>query len=260
MQADGNIMSQAGQETRQGIYVDLDSILDARLGTLARLGEDIATKTLESGSYHSREVDSFPFADMEAYKTLYAQRDSTTLSKTMCTGVISLVKRLAGVLTEQAIDRPYHTGPKIVVNLFPYSESLTVEEKDEMHQAITVWLEGTSAEVELLSCSHESLTPELVVANNIAAMFMYHHEDWMNAQARAFEKTRLGDVTLFGPAIFSVKPSDEQLAQTIKEAAHPFQALEMLASPLIHLQLIPASYFSILAIRNVTGTSAHTPA
>lgn len=247
------------QETRQGIYVDLDALLDTRLGTLACLGEEIAEKTLHSGTYHSREIDSFEFADMEKYKTLYAQRDSSVLSKSMCTGVLPMLKRLAVVLTEQAIDRPYHTGPKIVVNLYPYSESLTVEEKDEMHKALLAWLEGTSAEVELLSCSHESLTPELVVANNIAAVFMYHHQDWMNAQARAFEKTRLGDVTLFGPAIYSVKPTEDQLAQTIKEAAHPFQALEMLASPLIHLQLIPVSHFSIITTRSVTGTSAQRP-
>lgn len=233
------------EDTRQGVYVDLDSLLDTRLGTLARIGEELAEKVLANG-YHSRDIDVFEFVDMQHYQNLYAQRDSLTLSKSMCTGVIRIVRQLAAALTEQAIDRPYHAGPKIVVNLHPYSETLSVEEKDEMRKAIAAWLLGTSAQVELLSVEHKSLTPELVRANNIASMFMYHYDQWMEAHAKAFETTRLGDVTLFGPAIFSKKPTDEELAREIKEAAHPFVAAEMLASPLIHLKLIPVQHFSVI--------------
>lgn len=234
------------EETRQGILVDLDSILDTRLGTLARLSDEIAEKTLHAG-YHSRDIDVFDLADMQQYRDLYAQRDSLTLSKSMCTGVIRLVRQLAAVLTDQAITRPYHSGARIVVNLHPYSNHLSMEEKDEIHKAVEAWMQGTSAVVELASFESESLTPELVRSTNIAAMFMYHYDKWMDAHAKAFESTRLGDISLFGPALYSLKPTEEELSREIKEAAHPFTAIEMLASPLIHLQLIPVKHFSVIA-------------
>jgi hypothetical protein len=90
---------------------------------------------------------------------------------------------------------------------------------------------------------------------------MYHYDQWMEAHAKAFETTRLGDVTLFGPALYSKKPTDDELAREIKEAAHPFVAAEMLASPLIHLKLIPAQHFSVIANlsnRHIRPTSPQT--
>lgn len=233
-------------DLRLGILVGLDELLDTRLGTIARLRQEAALSTLENG-YHDRKQDSFQFVDMQQYRDLYTQRDSTTLSLSMCTGVIQLLRELAVTLTEQAIETPRHTGAKIVVNLHPYSENLTVEEKDEILKAVKVWLGGTMTEVILDSISPESLTPELLKAMNVASMFMYHHDEWMEAQTRAFETTRVPEITLFGPALYSITPTEEQLAKEIKEAAHPLVALEMLASPLVHLQLIPVKHFSILS-------------
>lgn len=243
------------EDTRQGILVELDCLLDTRLGTLARLGDDVAEKTLFSGSYHTREIDLFEHADMKAYKTLYAQRDSITLSKSMPTGIVRLLRQLAAALTDQAIQRPYHSGAKIVVNTYPYSSTLSGEEKDEIQKSIADWLVGSTAIVELTSASHESLTPERIAASNIAAMFMYTPNDWMNAQATGFERKQLPDVSLFGPALYELaRPSDEEIAQQIQDFAHPFRALELQAKPLIDLQLLPALQFSILTSRTATGT------
>lgn len=235
-------------DLRLGILVGLDELLDTRLGTIARLRDEAALATLEAG-YHTRKQDSFQFVDMQSYRDLYTQRDSVTLSKSMCTGVVPMLRQLVVALTEQAIETPRHTGAKIVVNLHPYSETLSVEEKDEILKAVKVWMSGTLADVSLDSFSPESLTPELLKAMNVASMFMYHHEEWMNAQTKAFETTRVPEITLFGPALYSILPTEEQLAKEIKEAAHPLVALEMLASPLVHLQLLPVKHFSILSAR-----------
>lgn len=230
------------------VFVELDALLDTRMGTLARMSDDLALKTLQAG-YHHRDTDVFELADMKTYHALYAQRDSETLSKSMCTGLLPEMKRLVGVLTEQAISRPYYGRPKIVVNLHPYSESLTSEDKDEMLKALAVWLDGTSAEVEFTSVSQQSLTPALCKAQGFAGMILYHFNEWMDCHAQAFKTTRLGDITLFGPAIYSVRPTDDELAREIKEAMHPFRAAEMLASPLINLQLIDVSFFSLITSR-----------
>lgn len=247
-------------ETRQGVYVDCDALWDTRLGTLARLSDDLAQKTLFSGSYHGRERDHFEHADMEAYKTLYAQRDGDTLSHSMRTGVADLVKQLAAALTEQAIARPYHSGPKIVVNLYPYSSTLSGIEKDEIHKVIATWVRLPAEQVELLSLSMEDLTPEFVRASNIAAMFMYDPHSWMEAQSEAFVKTRIPDVMLFGPAILQQAITDQDRSEFLSNSMDPFKATEFLASPLVNLQLLAAEFFSIYTNRHATGTSAQPTA
>lgn len=226
------------------IYVDLDVVLDARLGTLARISEDTAERILNAG-YHTRETDSFEGVDMDLYRDLYAKRDSVTLSKSVCSGAVPLLRHLAGELTKQAIGRPYHEGMRVVVNTHPYV--LTSAETDEIGAAIAAWMQGL-AEVTTLSCQPKDLTPSHC-KSNFAMMLVYDFEAWMECHAKAFETTRLPEVTMFAPALYAQKPTDEELAKTVKEAAHPLRAIEWLASPIIDLKLIDVKYFSIITTR-----------
>jgi hypothetical protein len=227
---------------KQGVYVELDVLLDTRLGTIARISEDAAIKTLENG-YHTREIDMFEFVDTEAFKTLYAQRDSSTLSKSMCSGAIELIRDLVGLLSEQAQLTPYHSGARVVVNTYPYS--LSAEEQSEIGKAIAVWMNGLAL-VELVDLKPEELTPNHC-KSNFAMMLMYEYEHWMEMHTEAFRTTQLPEVKLLVPMLyFKARPSAEELAQCIKEAAHPMHALEIQASPLIGLQMTDVKYFSVL--------------
>lgn len=245
----------SSNDSRQGLYAELDTLLDTRLGTLARMGEEIAVHALSNG-YHVRESDHFPHqVDLAAYQALYARRDHETLAHSATTGVIELLRQLAAIASEQAVTRPFHSGPVVYVNLHPYD--LTLQEKDEMQKAIAAWLSGTTAQVELISISEQSLTPDYCKALNFAAMFLYDFGAWMELHAKAFETTRLNDVTVFGPAIFSTVPTEEQKAQMTKEVGSPFQAMEMLASPIIDLKLLPVSEFSTIVKPPRHGISTH---
>lgn len=227
------------------IYVTLDVLLDTRMGTLARMGKELAANVLEQG-YHTRQDDNFPGVDIQQYKQMYAERDVTTLAHSTVTDGIKLVKHLVGVLTEQAIKRPYHDGVKIVVNIYPYK--LTGEEKEQIGRAIAAWINGL-APVELVEIQPKDLTPKHC-KSSYAMMIVYDYEEWMNLHAEAFEQTRLPEVTMFVPAIyFSKTPTAEELDQIRKEAAHPMRAIEMLASPLIELTLIDVKFFSVLSMK-----------
>lgn len=242
------------QDHRQGIYAELDTLLDSRLGTIARLSDTLAIRVLDSG-YHARETDEFPFIDMQAYRALYAQRDIETLAFSGCTAVMQLLRQLVSVTAEQAVTRPFHTGARVYVNLHPYH--FTSEEKDELQKAIAVWLSGIPAEVEFVSISMQSLTPEQCKAMNLAAMFMYDFGAWMEMQAKAFETNRLNDVTVFSPALYSTLPTEEQQAQMEEQVGNLFHAMQMLASPLIDLKLLPVSEFSVII--KPTGPGISTP-
>lgn len=225
------------------ILVSLDVLLDTRIGTVARISQEAASYLLASGKYYQRSTDRFPGVDVEEYKKLYAERDTVTLAHSQVTNAIEWLRRLRGVLADHAIERPYNDGTKIVVNVYPYH--LTGEEKDELVKAIGAWL-NYELLVELVSIRTEDLTPEHC-KSSYAMMMFYDFEDWMEIHAKAFEQTRLPEVTLFAPALyFNKEPSAKELEKAVKDAGHPMKALELLASPLIDLKLIDVKFFSIL--------------
>lgn len=228
----------------EALYVELDVLLDTRLGTLAKIaGKEVVKTVLESG-YHSRKSDCFAGVDKDHYLTQYKQRDGEILALSTVTNAITFVKHLVGVLTEQAIVRPYHDGAKLIVNYFPYE--LTGEERDELGKALAVWTNNL-APIELVYLHPKDLTPDHC-KKSYSLMIVYEYEQWLNTHASAFEHCRLPEVTMYAPAIyFGPEPKAEELEKATREAAHPLRAMEMLASPLVNLQLIDVKYFSILS-------------
>jgi len=227
------------------IYVELDALLDTRLSTLACVSEELAATVLNSG-YHFREDDLFEGSlelySKESFKELYKQRNTVTLSKSRPTDILNFVKYLVGELTEQAIARPFHDGVKIVVNVHPYK--LTNEEQGEIGKAVSAWTKNI-APVELVTIHPKDLTPSHCKMC-YSLMIAYEYEEWLNTQTPAFEHTRLPEVIMYVPALYIKTPTAEELRKIIKEAEHPFRAVEFLASPLIELKLIDVNYFSIV--------------
>ena len=235
------------QDNRQGIYVELDVLLDTRLGTIARLDDDAALKTLQSGGYHAREIDSFDFVDMNEYKALYAQRDADTLSKSMLTGAIPFLRDVTAALAEQAQIRPYHNGGKLVVNTHPYTSTLSSGELDEIGRAIAARMHG-HAPVELVDISPESLTP-YHCKQSYAMMMVYDFGAWMEMHSDAFRTTRLPEVTLFSPRLYNERPREDELQIVTKELMHPMKAVELMASPIISLKLMDIKHFSVVTTK-----------
>lgn len=225
------------------IYVELDAMLDTRLGTVARLDDAAATKLLMQG-YHTRESDYFDCVNHEDYTKLYQERDIETLKLSGATNMLKLVRHLIGVLQQQAETRPYHNGSKLVINLYPYV--LDAEEEEAIGKSISVWMQGI-APVELTYIQPKDLTP-IHCKQTYSMMIVYEYGSWLNLHADAFKQTRLPEVTMFVPAIYFIKvPTSEELEDTVKGAAHPLRAIELLASPIVDLKLIDITYFSILS-------------
>lgn len=231
------------QQSRQSIYVPLDVLLDTRLGTLARIDDVAAANVIESGTYQTRQNDEFAGFDKVVFDQQYKDRDVETLKLSMVTEAIQFLRQLVAVLTEQAIVRPFHEGAKIVVNIYPYT--LSQEEQVDIGRAIEAWMQGM-APVELVAIPTKDLTPAYC-KDMYSLMMVYDYEEWLNVHAEAFVHTRLSEVTMYVPALYKVHtPSAEELERTVKEAAHPMRALELLASPLIDLKFIDVKFFSIL--------------
>lgn len=235
-----------GQKAVAVVYAELDALLDTRIGTLARIDEELASRVLIDGNYHKRESDEFAGVDFRAFRTAYAKRDVETLKVSRPTKALFLLNALVRYLKEQATVRPFHESAKVVINTFPYV--LSVEEEAEMGKVIATWISGLSP-VELVHMRPQELTPSYVRQHSYSSMLMYEYDPWMSLHYSGSSKdaTPLQDVSIFAPAIyFSEQPSAEQIQELISVAAHPLQAVEIIGRALVGLNLIDIDYFSII--------------
>ncbi len=232
-----------------GIYVELDVLLDTRIGTVAKLcGNDVAAKVL-SGNYHTRKDDKFPDVNVNAYKAMYANRDSETLSLSTLTGALELLQTITSALMQQAIARPYHDGVRITVNTYPYQ--LDEDECKHVLAGLSAKMNvftkvGIPFELETIFKSNAELTPDYC-KEHFAALLMYEYDDWFFTQQHAFIKRPAPEVTVYAPAIYHVEtPTDEEIEEAKKLLWHPLEAVMKTARGWIDLQLIDIGHFSIV--------------
>lgn len=224
------------------VFVELDAILDTRLGTLAKLDESFAIAALDGG-YFTRMSDKFPGVDPAVFKQAYASRDTETLAYSKPTMLLSVLTQLTTTLSEQARVRPYHDGTRVVVNTYPYQ--LSDEELIEIGKAVSVWI-GSAAPVELARLSIKDLTPSYC-KEHFSVMVVYEYDEWFVTHNEAFKRVRPNEVTMLAPALyFNQEPTEQELEQACSEAMHPLKAVELIASPVIDLKLLDSKYFSLM--------------
>jgi hypothetical protein len=203
-----------------------------------------------SGNYHSRKDDKFPGVNVEAYKSMYANRDVETLALSTLTQVMPLLERMVTSLMKQAIVRPFHEGVRIVVNTYPYR--LTEEDQQEVMEILAIKMRGFSQveipfQLETVFQSDSELTPEYCISN-FSAMLMYDYENWLATQQQALLRQPIPQVTLYAPAIYHVQtPTDEQVRDMkLQFGWTPLEGLEKAVRGGVFLELMPIELFSII--------------
>lgn len=235
------------------IYVELDCLQDTRIATLAKIDQELASRTLRNG-YHTRLSDEFDGVSHEDFKRLYQSRDVQTLMLSAPTEIHTLILRLIEIQDKAAVElnSPYRSERvSVVVNTYPYQ--LSEVELTEIGKALVVRLSQQTS-VTLVHLSPTELTPAYVKAN-FNSMVMYDFDTWLSehfavdpekCNMESVFKSLLHGVTVFAPAIYHQKPSDEELEREVKEVAHPFVAIEMLARTIIGLELIDVAPFCVV--------------
>jgi len=231
----------------QGIYIELDCLLDTRLGTCRRIDENNISNILSSG-YHKRKQDEFPNVDKNIFNELYKNRDVLTLSLSNITNIIKILNKIIKEYLVMLNCQPIYTSMEIFLNIYPYK--LNQEEIDESVLCLKYWTENLIP-ITVINKSNKNLTVDWVY-KNIDTMFKYDYDDWLDAQIDNFKLLQLNEVHLLSPAIYlnGKVPTDEELKAINdigdKDVVTCFNAVEKMARPLIDLNLIDVSYFSII--------------
>ena len=152
-------MDAGGKKAR--IYVDLDALLDTRLGTIAKINREVAAELATSDDYRNRVIDQFTGIDTDAFKREYAARDEETLSLSMMSEAVAFIGSLIKDLFLQSKATPFYDAVTLTINTSPYV--LDDDIKTEIGAAVAHWTLGLAA-IDVVCISEAELTPTPVLS------------------------------------------------------------------------------------------------
>lgn len=227
---------------KENIFIELDVLLDTRIGTLAELSQDLAADVLINHGYTTRESDSFPGYGIDEFRKLYDARTTNVLAHSRPTLLLTTLASLSDTLMGQAISTPYHSGAVFEISIGRYDVS--DEEAEYIKRAIVRWA-GNDCEVKIVRHTLMDITPQQC-RDGYSMLIVYEYGPWFEKNLEAFKKVRMPTVLMLAPALYFVKvPTEEELKDNIESCMHPFQAVQISAAPMIELRLIDPAFFSI---------------
>jgi hypothetical protein len=239
------LLGEAGTNETEtdNIYLDLDAILDTRLGTLAAMGAQHPLAALNSGKYHSRLSDEFEGISAQAFREAYAKRDLDTLKLSVLSNVTFFLRRLIKDSLMSAVMHQRVEKMCFTVNVYPYD--FTDPELVEMLIGCIRFHTYSTSNVQIVSIPDEELTPEYV-AKHYHIMIRYNWVNWADKHKEYFEQRGIPNVTLVVPEIFyDSVPTQEDIDRFDLRKKNPFRMTEAVTAALFRLKHMPVSLFSI---------------
>lgn len=224
----------------QRVLIQLDALLDTRVGTAYRMG----AKDIDWLGYYERthsKVWEFFGLDEEAYKDTYLKRNLETLELSMAT---ELFKQLGYVMRNKlvlAVGSPLHERPEIVINYWPYNlSSATVE---LFKQAVVETLSDVSRmRVNAVYVAPERLTPKYL-KENYTDLILYDLTEWLELAGQHFAECPIPEISVCYPATLNVEDVTKYSPQT--EDDDPFANMALLTSMVIKLEAISPRLLSV---------------
>lgn len=237
----------ARSELDQNIYVDLDSILDTRLGTVHCISPDLACTLQESG-YASRVIDDWDKllgADNAAiFRERYSKRGTEELQSSVMTGMVPHLRAVFASMEKSAVNGPLTGSFTLTVNAWPYKMHPT--EEDEIRLCLFTLI-CPFAEILFVNIPHNNLTPAHI-KENYDAVIMYDFDTWLTYHWGALDLCKMPRVSFYAPALFLKEPTMEELEKAGVNPANggAFKVVEASLAGHMALTYQDSSYFSMI--------------
>lgn len=232
--------------------INLDTLLDTRLGSIARYSQEAARLVISNPEYKEREHDNWElFTDdmvsTETFNKLYAERGGIntqdTINGSVLSGIIPVMHRFIGEELATHLDNSgdNHSDIMLTVDIHPYN--LDTDAKDTLI-GVLAQLFGEEQEVELINVGIAGLTPTYIF-ENFALIVMYDMHEWLRCHYEEMVKMRAATVNFIGPKLFE------------KDVSHldvDLKKRELLKFKMDHLvcmnfEFINAEYFSVIELK-----------
>lgn len=226
------------------VYLDLDTLFDTRLATLAQISQEVAAQIFHSNAYWDRDHTNWETLTQgavtaEQYQTQWDARDNETLQASIITGIIPV---LVNIVTE------YHRSKKagtvdydlaIEINVHPYQ--LEMEEMDELTRILQDEVLNDDIGVQFISLSLEEMTFEYIKSRYSAlVLFDFHH--WLKIHCLELPQISLKGITFIVPRLFEHDPG----ALSIERKKEEVTAFKLWLLDQLTVEFIDARWFSLL--------------
>lgn len=218
------------------MLVDISALYDMRLGTIAKFGKEAYVKAL-AGGYYSRRSEHFEGIDPVKYHELYRERDAVTLSMSMITNIVSLIKDFVTRVNVVSATAPVKKTPRVDINVWPLNPPKRV--MDLILKALQVHI-ADRVDLGYVRYSPEDMHYDLI-KHTYDHLIMYELGPWLSAQAEDWARRNKGlpDVTVFFPMLHRGM-NKEEIPEDITMMADDF-AREI--APILNPMQLPIQFF-----------------
>lgn len=233
------------------ILIDLDTLLDTRLGVINTINPEAAKYIAKSNDYWDRENDFWEvltggLVTREQFDVAWSERggnnSADVINSSVITDIVPLVMKLLG---EDLVNRANLMGDEldmisIAVNTWPYA--LSLDEKEDMRD-IATYLFGETTPIEIIDVPMSYITPTYL-DEHFAAVITYNFLEWIRMHHADLGKARMNCFNFIGPRIFEKDVSK----LTIDEKKTILDVFRL--EKLIHMdfEFIDARHFSMLRL------------
>ena len=233
--------------TRQHLLIDLDALLDTRLGCLIHhRAKDAAAMDMDA--YRGRLTDNlWELCDNvtpEDYRDWWASRDIEVLKCSLASSMMVRLKAMTYNLMAVRSKQGFMTDLKVVVNTYPYKL------EDEVRQAYKESVKDVISKdfiVEMVYLSPEALTPEtLMVSYHYYAL--YDLDRWLTANHTALEEHPIPSFPINAPSLYCNRwPTDADIKELgLSHREEAFAQWELYMSAHLMLGFLPISEYTQL--------------
>lgn len=229
------------------IYIDLDSLLDTRLGTVSKLNPEAAIQAIQGDRYWDREHTDWHelsngYLSNEQFNDAWEHRDKETLRESVMTSILAVLGRVLAEYHQNMKEGMATDEVAVEVNVAPYP--FDDEEMEELAEILKL---NTYKDLPVFFISRplDELTPEFI-REHYDAMILFEFHRWVRLQHVALTKCHCRDVTFIVPRLFERKP--ERL--TDEQKRDEFVAFRLGFLDHLELEFVDPAWFSMFRPMN----------
>lgn len=188
-------------------YVDLDCLLDLRLGVLLLISDDYGYQVSTQERYYTRVSDHFSAPGYGAlnrvlYDQILTARRGDALRCAVATKIGAFMRRMLAAQKIAQADSPIKLITELHINVHGYG--LTDAEQEAIRATYADDPIYGGIPVQVIDTPYEALTCDIVL-ERYSALIMYNPAPWIEVNKDDFLKNKLVHVTLYSPRINHVR-------------------------------------------------------
>lgn len=232
-----------------GFLVELDAILDTRLGLMDVLHPETAVKLVSNPKYFQRKTDHFEalceYPDA-AFEAAWATRTKEVLAHAINTPALDLLHYSVMEAEHRAATHPAFSGVRVDINIYPY----VLDEDERNCMALSIAQRaGWKAPIRIVNQPPHYFAPKMV-KEDYDVLLLYNAKAWLEMHKDALTGfDRMPGVTLYLPRLMPEEKVPAEIGDFRKYGAKLpvdiFDAVTYACAEFIALEFVPINHFCI---------------